>query len=108
MAWMYLLIASVFEITFALCARYADGFTRLWPTLGTIVAGTFGTFFLSLAVRTLPLSTAYAVWTGIGVAGTTLIGLFVFGESRDTWRLLFLLMILVGIVGLRIVSSEGH
>jgi quaternary ammonium compound-resistance protein SugE len=108
MGWMYLLIASVFEILFALMIRSADGFTRLWPTLGIMVTGTFGAFFLSLAMRTLPMGTTYAVWTGIGVAGTTVIGIGFLHEPLNVWRIVCIGLILTGIVGLRLVASSGQ
>jgi quaternary ammonium compound-resistance protein SugE len=104
MAWIYLLIASVFEVGFALSARASEGFTRFWPTVSVFIVGTAGTYFLSLALRTLPLGTTYAIWTGIGVMATTLIGIFFFNESVNLWRILCILLILVGIVGLRLIT----
>ena len=106
MAWLFLIGAGLLEIAFALGLKYSEGFSRLWPSL-LFVAGAAGSFFLlSTALRTLPIGVAYGVWTGIGTAGTAIIGMLVLGESRDVLKLLSLLLLVCGIVGLRF--SGGH
>lgn len=106
MAWTLLIIAGLFEIIWAVGLKYTEGFTRLWPSVGTIAAMIVGFILLSHAVRTIPVGTAYAVWTGIGVVGTAVVGMLFLGEPRDVARLICLLLIVVGIVGLKIVSPE--
>ncbi len=105
-AWIILFIAGLMETGWAVGLKYTEGWTRLWPSAGTILlmAGSF--YLLSKALEDLPVGTAYAVWTGIGAVGTVIIGMLVLGESRDTMRLLCLLLIVAGIVGLRIVTPE--
>jgi quaternary ammonium compound-resistance protein SugE len=104
MAWVYLVVAGLFEVCWAAGLRYTDGLTRLVPSVITILLMIPSFIFLSLAVRTLPLGTAYAVWTGIGAVGTALLGIFLFHEPAQFGRLLFILLIVAGIVGLRFVS----
>lgn len=106
MAWIYLLIAGFFEITWAVGLKYTEGFTRLWPTVGTVAAMLASVYFLEEAVKTLPIGTAYAVWTGIGVAGTVIFGILLFGESREWARLVCVFLILAGIIGLKLFSPE--
>ena len=106
MAWVFLFIAGLLEIVFALGLKYSEGFTRLWPTLA-FVAGAIGSFFLlSTALRTLPVGTAYAVWTGIGAAGTAIIGMLALGESRDPLKTLSLALLVAGIIGLRLTGEH--
>ena len=88
MAWLSLFVAGLFEIAWAIGLKYTDGFTRLWPTVGTIVALIASFVFLEYAVRTLPVGTAYAIWVGIGAVGTAALGIVLFGESREPLRLL--------------------
>jgi quaternary ammonium compound-resistance protein SugE len=107
MAWIYLLIAGLLEVGWAVGLRYTEGFTRLWPSVITVVLMIASFGFLSLAVKYLPLGTAYAVWTGIGAVGVVTLGILLFGESRDAIRLVFIAAIVVGVVGLRFVSG-GH
>ncbi len=104
MEWVHLIVAGLLEIAWAVGLKYTYGFTRLWPSVFTIVTMIASFWFLSLATRALPLGTAYAVWTGIGVLGTTILGIYLFHEPRDWPRLLFLGMILVGIVGLKAMT----
>ena len=104
MAWLVLILAGVLEIGWAIGLKYTDGFTRLVPTIATLAAMAVSMTLLGLAVRVLPVGTAYAVWTGIGTVGTVLLGMFLFGESADPLRLAFIAMIVVGIVGLKIVT----
>lgn len=105
MAWFYLVIAGLFEIGWAIGLKYTKGFTKFWPTVGTVVAMLASFIFLSVALKTLPIGTAYAVWTGIGAAGTAILGMCLFGESHDWLRLLCLTLIVSGIVGLKLVSE---
>jgi quaternary ammonium compound-resistance protein SugE len=107
MAWAYLVLAGVFEILFALSLRFAEGFTRLWPTLAALAAGLISVFLLSQAMRSLPLGTAYAVWTGIGILGTTLIGMVFFDESSNVWRIACIALIFSGVIGLRLINAAG-
>ncbi len=104
-AWLALLIAGLFEVIWATGLKYTDGFTKLWPTVGTIGAMVISVALLEYAVRQLPLGTAYAVWTGIGTLGTVILGIWLFGESADALRLLCIAMIVGGIIGLKVVSG---
>lgn len=106
MAWTYLFIAGLLEIVWAVGLKYTEGFTKLWPSAGTVLAMIASFFFLSLALKTLPIGTAYAIWTGIGAVGTAIIGLIFFGESRETLRILCILLIVAGIVGLKLTSPK--
>ena len=108
MAWIYLLIASVFEIGWAIGLKYTRGFTQLWPSVGTVGAMILSFIFLGQAVRTLPIGTAYAVWTGIGAAGTAALGIFLLGEPRSLPRVLCILLILAGVIGLKAASGDSH
>ena len=101
MAWIWLGLAGILEVGWAVGLKYTHGFTRLGPSVFTIVVMIGSFWLLALAQRTLPLGTAYAVWTGIGVLGTTILGIMLFDEPRDAPRLLFIALILVGIVGLK-------
>ena len=104
MAWMFLLIAGFFEIVWAISLKYTDGFTRLWPSIATVVAMGISMVCISFALRTIPMGTAYAMWTGIGAAGTVIVGMLLFNEPRDAVRLLSIAAILAGIVGLKLSS----
>ena len=105
-AWLYLVLAGLLEIGFAISLKQTEGFTRpLWIAL-FLVAGEASFFLLAQALRTLPVGTAYAVWTGIGAAGTAVVGMVVLGESRDLPRLLSLGVLIAGIVGLRVTGGE--
>ena len=105
MAWIMLAVAGLLEIGWAIGLKYTDGFTRLGPTVATVAAMVASMVLLGLAVRTLPVGTAYAVWTGIGTVGAVLLGILLFGESAEPLRLLFMAMIVAGIVGLKMVRS---
>ena len=107
MGWTYLCIAGVFEVVWVVGLKYTAGFSRLWPSAFTVLAMGVSFYFLSQAVKTLPVGTAYAVWTGIGAVGAVLLGMLLFGESRDGLRLLCIALIVAGIVGLRLVSDSG-
>lgn len=105
MAWVYLVIAGIFEIVWATGLKYTEGFTRLWPSLGTAGAMAVSVWLLAVALKTIPVGTGYAVWTGIGAAGTALMGILLFGESREILRILCILLIVAGIVGLKFSST---
>jgi quaternary ammonium compound-resistance protein SugE len=102
MAWIYILIASVFEISWAVGLKYSEGFTKFNATIFTIIAMILSYVFLALGVKTLPIGTAYSVWTGIGAVGTTIYGILYFDEPRDFLRLAFIFLIVIGIIGLRL------
>ncbi len=102
MIWVLLFLAGLFEIGFALGLKYSEGFTRLWPTLGMVTAGAASFYLLSLSMKSLPVGTAYAVWTGIGAAGTAILGILLLGESGGLFRMLSLFLIVAGVVGLRL------
>jgi quaternary ammonium compound-resistance protein SugE len=104
MAWAILLVAASFEIGWAVGLKYTNGFTRLWPTVGTVVALVLSVALLAFATRTLPIGTAYAVWTGIGAAGTALFGIWLFQEPATAERLLCIALIVGGVVGLKWAS----
>ncbi|AMV25346.1 Quaternary ammonium compound-resistance protein SugE [Gemmata sp. SH-PL17] len=104
MAWVYLLIAAIFEICWAVGLKYTQGFTKLWPSVLTVTAMAVSFAFLSLAVRTIPIGTGYVVWTGIGAVGTAILGIILFSEPITAWRALFLLLIVSGIVGLKFTA----
>ncbi len=106
MAWLTLVIAGIFEIGWAIGLKYTEGFTRLGPTIGTVVALIISMVLLGLAVRTLPIGTAYAVWTGIGTVGTALLGIFLFREPATVARLVCIGLIVSGILGLKVFSAR--
>ncbi len=106
MAWVYLFVAGVFEIVWATGLKYTDGFSRLWPSVGTVLAMGVSFWFLSHALKTIPMGTAYAVWTGIGAVGVAILGIVLFDESRDFLRLFCILVIVAGIVGLRLSTTS--
>jgi quaternary ammonium compound-resistance protein SugE len=106
MAWVSLLIAGIFEVVWAVGLKYAEGFTKLWPSVLTVVAMAASMGFLAQALKSISLGTGYAVWTGIGVVGTAILGIVLFGESRNALRLASILAIVIGIVGLRLTSLE--
>lgn len=106
MAWIILIIAGIFETVWAVSLKYSEGFTRLWPSVVTVVAMAISLYLLALSLKTLPLGTAYAVWTGIGALGAVTYGIVAMGESRDFLKILFVMMILGGIVGLRATAGK--
>ena len=105
MGWLMLVIAGCFEFGFTTCMKLSDGFTRLWPSIGFLICSVASFWFLSRATRTIPLGTAYAVWTGIGAFGTALIGIAAFKEPVSAGRIGFLALLLGSIIGLKLVSS---
>ena len=104
MPWIYLFFAGLFEIGWAVGLKYTNGFTRLTPTLLTVAAMAVSLFLLGLALRSLPLGTAYAIWTGIGTIGTAILGIMLFSEPAEVLRLVCIGMIAAGIIGLKLVS----
>ena len=106
MAWIILASAGFLEIGFAFGMKWCEGFTRLMPGLFTVVTGLSSVFLLSLALRTLPVGTGYAVWTGIGAAGTAILGIVMLGDSASPLRLLCIGLILAGVIGLKLVSGS--
>ncbi|MGH6619068.1 MAG: quaternary ammonium compound efflux SMR transporter SugE [Alphaproteobacteria bacterium] len=104
MAWAVLVVAGLCEIGWAVGLKYTEGFQRLWPTVWTVAAMIISILLLGLALRTLPLGTAYAIWTGIGTAGTAVLGIILFGESAEPLRLACICLIVAGIVGLKLSS----
>lgn len=107
MAWVYLIIAGVFEVVWAIGLKYSHGFTRLYPSLITIGGMLISFYLLSLATKSLPLGTAYAIWTGIGALGAVLLGIVLFNEPLNISRIIFLCLILIGIIGLKITASAN-
>ena len=105
MAWTYLVIAGLLEIGWAIGLKYTVGFTRLWPSVATISAMMASFSLLATALKTIPVGTGYAVWTGIGAAGTAIIGMIFLGESREMLRILCLVLIVAGVVGLKFVPA---
>ncbi len=104
MAWVYLVVAGLFEVGWAIGLKYTDGFTRLWPSIWTGISMLISVLLLALAMKTLPVGTAYAVWVGIGAVGTALLGMQLFGEAASVARLVSLLLIVCGIVGLKLAT----
>ena len=105
MSWLYLFIAGLFEIGWAVGLKYTKGFTKLWPSVITIIGMVLSFYFLSNAVKSIPIGTAYAVWTGIGAVGTAILGIILFGESKEFIRVFFIFLIVIGIIGLKIFSK---
>ena len=105
MPWIYLVLAGLFEIGWAIGLKYTEGFSRPWPTVGTVAAMIASLILLALAVKTLPIGTAYAVWTGIGAVGAVILGIVLFGDPATPARLLCVALILTGIVGLKLTGG---
>ena len=105
MHWIYLLLAGVLEVAWAVAMKYSNGFTVIVPTVVTIAGYIASAVFLSLALRSLPLGTAYSMWTGFGIVGTTLLGIMLFGERLNVMQVVCVIMIVVGIVGLKLLSE---
>ena len=103
--WTALLLAGAFEIVWAFGLKQTEGFTRFWPIVGTLAATALSFGCMAVALKSIPFATAYAVWCGIGVAGTAAVGIFAFGESADVVRLFCLALIATGIIGLKLASS---
>lgn len=106
MAWIYLVIAGLLEIGWAIGLKYTEGWTRGYPSLLTAAMMLASFYFLSLAIKDLPIGTAYAVWTGIGTIGATILGILIFGETRDISKIICVLFIITGILGLKLTSTH--
>jgi len=104
MAWLYLFVAGVFETAWAIGLKYSAGFTKFGPSAFTVVAMGVSLYLLALALRTISVGTGYAVWTGIGTVGAAILGIFLFNESREISRILCILLIVAGIIGLKLTS----
>jgi quaternary ammonium compound-resistance protein SugE len=107
MAWISLFVAGLFEIGWAIGLKYTDGFSKLWPSVWTIISMIVSLVFLEYALRTLPVGTAYAVWVGIGAVGTAVLGMWLFNESRDVARIVCLMLIVAGVIGLKVVTPSA-
>lgn len=107
MAWVYLIIAGLLEIVWAVGLKYTHGFSRLWPSVGTVAAMIASFVLLAIALKTIPVGTGYAVWTGIGAAGTAIIGMVFLGESREVARMVCLVLIVAGVIGLRLTAPPA-
>lgn len=104
MAWVVLIIAGLFEVGWAIGLKYTEGFTRFWPTVGTVVAMVISLGLLGVAMKSLPVGTSYAVWVGVGAVGTAILGIVLLGESANAGRLFSLALIVAGIVGLKLAT----
>jgi len=104
MAWTYLLLAGILEIGFALGLKHTQGFTRLWPSVATALAAAASLYLLTQALRSIPVGTAYAVWTGIGACGVAVVGMLVLGESASPMRIACIGLIVAGVVGLKLAA----
>jgi quaternary ammonium compound-resistance protein SugE len=104
MAWIILVIAGLFEVGWAIGLKYTEGFTRLWPTVGTVAAMLISLGLLGIAMKSLPVGTAYSVWVGVGAAGTVALGIVLFGEPANAARLISVALIIAGIVGLKLAT----
>jgi len=104
MDWIILSVAGVFEIVWAAGLKFTEGFTRLWPSLGTVVAMAISMALLAQALKTIPVGTGYAVWTGIGAFGTAVVGILFFKDPATFWRLTFLTTLIGSLIGLKYVS----
>ena len=107
MAWIYLMVAGLLEIGWAIGLKYTEGFSKLWPSLWTLCAMIASFALLAVALKSIPVGTGYAVWTGIGAAGTALVGMLFLGESRELLRILCLVLIIAGVVGLKFASTTA-
>jgi quaternary ammonium compound-resistance protein SugE len=106
MAWVTLFVAGLFEVGWAIGLKYTEGFTKLWPTVLTVLSMIVSLWLLGLALKTLPVGTAYAIWTGVGTVGTAILGMILFGESTAALRLACIALIVAGILGLKLVTPE--
>ena len=106
MAWLLLVFAGLLEVGWAIGLKYTDGFTRLWPSLGTVLAMIASLWMLGIAMRTLPVGTAYAVWVGVGAVGTVALGIVLLGEPANPGRVVSVALIIAGIVGLKLATPD--
>ena len=107
MSWLYLFLAGLLEIGWAVGLKYTNGFTRLWPSVGTVACMAVSFFLMALALKTIPMGTAYAVWTGIGAAGTAVFGIILLDEPRNFARLFCIALIICGTIGLKFASGKS-
>lgn len=105
MPWIYLALAGLLEVVWAVGLKYTEGFSRLWPSVVTVSAMTASIILLAMAVKTLPIGTAYAIWTGIGAVGAVLLGIVLFGDSASPLRLVCVGLVVLGMVGLKLTSG---
>jgi len=105
MAWGILVLAGLFEIGWAIGLKYTEGFSRLWPSIGTISAMIVSFWLLGLAMKTLPVGTAYSIWVGVGAVGTVILGVILFGEPANFGRIISVVLIIAGIIGLKLSSA---
>lgn len=106
MAWIILVVAGVFEVCWAIGLKYTDGFTRIWPTIGTVLAMIISVLLLGIAMKSLPVGTAYAVWVGVGAVGTVMLGIILFDDPADTVRIVSVALIIAGIIGLKLATPS--
>lgn len=104
MSWIYIFIAGTFEVTWAVALKFTEGFTRFIPSAVFVVALVLSSYFLAMGIKSIPIGTAYGVWTGIGVVGTTILGIFLFNEPHNLARIVFLTLLIIGIVGLKLTT----
>ncbi len=105
MAWIILVLAGMFEVGWAIGLKYTEGFTRLWPTLWTALAMIISLWLLGIAMKSLPVGTAYSVWVGVGAVGTVILGIVLLGEPANAGRLISVAFIIIGIIGLKLTTS---
>lgn len=106
MNWFVLFLAGLLEIAWAIGLKYSEGFTKLWPSFWTVITMVASMVLLAIAMKSLPVGTAYAVWVGIGAVGTVVLGVVLFNESADFWRMASVGLIVAGIVGLKLATSD--
>ena len=106
MSWLILFLAGLLEIAWAIGLKYSEGFTKLWPSFWTLVAMVASMVLLAIAMKSLPVGAAYAVWVGIGAVGTVILGIMLFNESADFWRLASVALIVAGIIGLKLATPS--
>ena len=106
MNWLILFVAGLFEVAWAIGLKYTDGFTRLWPSVGTVLAMVASVVLLGIAMKTLPVGTAYAVWVGIGAVGTAVLGIVLLGDAANAGRIVSLALIVAGVVGLKLATPS--
>lgn len=104
MAWVILVIAGLLEVCWAIGLKYTEGFTRLWPTVGTVLAMVLSIWLLGIAMKSLPVGTAYSVWVGVGAVGTVILGIVLFGEPANAARVISVAFIIAGIIGLKLAT----
>jgi len=104
-AWIFLLVAGLLETAWAIGLKYSEGFTKLWPSVGTVIALSVSLLLLGIAIRDLPVGTAYPVWVGVGAVGAAIFGMVYLGESTSPWRILFLCLLILSLVGLKFAPN---